>query len=99
MIYNCPFCGSFLEQHLTDGLAGCLHCSRTFDSCPLNVLLATAWYARKTRAMSIERLISETKVDPSVAAFVVDLVVEDGCSHDEFFKAAKAWLKGTRAAS
>jgi hypothetical protein len=89
MILNCPFCGHPLEQHLRDGLAGCLRCHRTFDSSPTNLILATAWHVRKRPSTCVDRVVAETKVPEPVAAVALALVVECGYSHEDCLRAVK----------
>jgi hypothetical protein len=78
-----------IPETLLNGLAGCLHCHRIFESNVPNKLLAASWLVRKNKYHGIEELISDTKLLEHEAILVYSLV-EDNCySHDEFYDALK----------
>lgn len=91
MIYVCPFCGRQLARELVDGLTACGHCSRIFDSCVFNRLLAAAWVLRHNPHMGLDQLKFHAKLSDDEAILVHAFVGEHCYSHDEFQRALRAF--------
>lgn len=49
----------------------------------MNRLLSAAWLSRRRHIEDKEVLVHQYGYDPWVADIIVDLVVEEGCSHEE----------------
>lgn len=85
MIELCPHCGHHLPQSISDGITGCTHCRRVFDSSHFNRLLSTSWLVRRKQISDVETLIQRWGVKPDDAAFVIENVVDECMGQEEFF--------------
>lgn len=88
MLQLCPFCGHFLSKPLTDGIASCTHCSRIFDSNPMNRLLSAGWLCYRKHYEEVEDLVREGFTTEE-AQVVISFVVGNQYDQQEFAEALK----------
>lgn len=88
MLIRCPYCGSDLDRPIQFGIKSCKNCTSLFETTPENELLAAAWELKKSK-IGIEQLMHRTKLSLDKANFVHNYIIEQGYSHDDFFKLVK----------
>jgi hypothetical protein len=89
MIYVCPFCGFDLTKPLVDGITVCGHCSRVFDSCIYNRLLAGHWIIKHNSNIDFEKFKFFSGLSDAEAILVYAFVGDHCYDFDEFQKALK----------
>jgi len=84
MIILCPYCGHQLLRPLLNGMSSCNNCCRVFDSSNKNILLSTYWLVKKRNILDHQYLIDYYCIPKDEADFVVDQVVNQQYSYEEF---------------
>jgi hypothetical protein len=88
MIYVCPFCGQHLNRELVDGLTGCGHCNRVFDSSTFNRLLSGFWLLHHEPHLGYDQFKFQSKLSEEEALLVYTFFSEE-YNHEEFQRALK----------
>lgn len=89
MLTHCPFCGHNLPRPIIHGIAGCNNCFRVFESSPFNRILSVAWLIRRQHITDRDVLIQQYGYDPVVVDLLMEFVVDEGRTHEEFVDVLK----------
>lgn len=95
MITRCPYCGHELTRPIQNGIKSCTKCRCFFETDRINRLLGAAWELRKSTNMCLDAFQFRTKLSKEEANFVHRHVVDEGYTHDEFFRLLKDQEKMT----
>lgn len=72
------------------GISSCNNCHRVFESSPFHRVLSASWLVRRSPSTaSQDVLVSQHGLTPDEADFVLEFVVDDCMSHDEFVEVAR----------
>lgn len=88
MILLCPHCGHSLRNVVLHGISSCNNCHRVFDTNPFNRLLSASWLVRKKDIVSEDVLI-DYGYSEEESKFVIEVVADNCCNHEEFVKILK----------
>jgi hypothetical protein len=93
MIVLCPFCGFKLSCAIQNGITTCDNCKRIFTNSPVIKVLSAAWNVRNWHVCDLETIQKQCELTDEEAFLVKKYVMDDGLSHDVFFKIVEkyAW--------
>lgn len=86
MIQYCPYCGHRIAKPITCGITSCSNCRRLFDSNLYHRLLSAFWLAHKVPGLDRDRLTQQHFFSEADADLVLNFVVENGYTYQEFDK-------------
>lgn len=90
MLDICPFCGKRLDRPVSNGITSCQHCLRVFDDCSYYRMLTASWYCRTGRIEDAVFAQDQYELDDEQVKMIQKLVIEGGCSADEFYHSTKS---------